>query len=146
MLVAPPPLVVAGTDWRIEADRQFRIARRSANVMVVVAFCQFLTALFVYYAHSRANLIVWSMAASATIFLLLCLWADKSPLPALITGLVLYVSELALSLIRAVDAPPGMNGGVIGFAVLLIIVIIAVLIVGIVAGVNHRRLQMENSP
>jgi hypothetical protein len=67
------------------------------------------------------------------IYVGLALWARKSPLPATITGLVIYISLLALN---GILAPESLLGGLI-----IKVIIIAALANGVSAGLKHRQLR-----
>lgn len=82
----------------------------------------------------------------AAIFIGLFFWARKSPLPASITGLVIYATLVAINVVTSVSQlgqqeearrPGGIGGLGIGW---LDIVIMIILAQGIQAGLKHKRL------
>lgn len=64
-------------------------------------------------------------------------WSRSSPLPAAITGLVLYSTLVAVNVIAALSQGDGPGAGIIDA------IIIVVLIRGIQAGVKYRQLKTQ---
>jgi hypothetical protein len=67
------------------------------------------------------------------IFLALYFWARKQPLPAAIVGLVLFITYVVLLAV--------LNPATIAQGILMKIIVIAVLVNSIQAGVKYRQLQ-----
>lgn len=82
-------------------------------------------------------LVVVIVLVAGVIFFGLWLWAKKNPLPATITGLVIFVT---LCLADAIVDPTYLLGGI-----LLKIIVIVVLISGVQSALAYRKLQKEQS-
>jgi hypothetical protein len=85
-----------------------------------------------YHIQPIGYVIVFGLAAG---FFLLWIWSRFNPLPAAIVGLILFVSVHALD---AVGDPSAILRGII-----MKVVVIVLLIKGIAAGVQHRKLFMR---
>ncbi|HZZ41404.1 MAG TPA: hypothetical protein VFE58_00575 [Tepidisphaeraceae bacterium] len=128
--------------------------RRAANTLLVVGIIQLLVGAFLLTIFNQtkrpvpdAMTIIVVQFIVAFLFLALYLWARRSPLPASITGLVLYGTLVTLNVVKAIsilnkhptqNSNNGLGGVGIGW---IDILILAFLIQGIGASLKHRRLS-----
>ncbi|MFI5378140.1 MAG: hypothetical protein ACHRHE_02430 [Tepidisphaerales bacterium] len=80
----------------------------------------------------------------AGVFIVLSIWSRKAPLPAAIVGLVIYATLVILNVVNAISnmSAGGPKTGIGGLGIgWLDIVIMAVLVQGIQAGIKYRKLQ-----
>lgn len=78
----------------------------------------------------------------AVVFIGLSFWARSAPLPAAITGLVIYVTLTVLDLLIAIDSEPE---GFSGRGLVIRFVVIGCLAKAVSAGVKHRALLRESA-
>jgi hypothetical protein len=79
------------------------------------------------------NIVMVSVFGIAAVFFALYFWARKQPLPASIVGLVVFVT---LHVLDAIADPAALMRGIV-----MKIIIIAILVNAIQAGVKYRQLQ-----
>jgi hypothetical protein len=148
------PRVVGGDQFAathagqsLQADELAKQAKKASVALLAVAILQVIFGTLLLLAggmRSDQNIeltpfVFVAVYGIGLLFFALYLWARKSPLPAAIAGLVLFVTVHALD---ALVDPTALVRGII-----LKIIIIAVLLSAISAGVRHRRLmgQMQTS-
>ena len=135
----------------LQTRAQYGTARKAAWALLAVAALQLLTAAFFYFVvypgvvrngspdDARGVLLaVATIAALGVVFLGLFAWALRSPLPAAIVGLVLFVTAI---LADAVADPRTLANGW-----LVRLIVIVVLAKAVQAGVRHRRLTRGDGP
>jgi hypothetical protein len=138
---------------RLVTDELVKQQKRASTALLVVGIIQFTCGAILLGILSQAPAakgqvkpIVWILQFGVgTIFLVLWAWSRKSPLPATIVGLILYVTLVAVNVVTSVssmstnpDQPrTGFGGLGIGF---LDIIIIAILAQAIGAGLKYKRL------
>ena len=83
------------------------------------------------------NIIMVSVFGIAAVFFALYFWARKQPLPASIVGLILFIT---VHLLDAIADPAALARGLI-----MKIIIIAILVNAIQAGVKYRQLQRQGA-
>jgi hypothetical protein len=148
--VAPTgPRVVTGPALASTAagrDLQTKDLRKKSGqafgALLAIAIIQAIFGAVLYFALTRNHAdpkavrivlaVIWGVGA---FFFILSLWARSNPLPAAIVGLVVYVTIMTVD---AVLAPETIGNGIV-----VKILIIAVLIKAVQAGVQYRRLQAE---
>lgn len=139
---------VAGTSAgrSLQEEELRKQAKRAAGALLAVAILQWVFGAILLFAGQAAsgrlgggvelNPIVYAVVFGiGVIFFVLFLWARRNPLPAAITGLVLFVS---VHLLDAVADPSALVRGII-----VKIIIVVVLARAIAAGVRHRKLRQE---
>jgi hypothetical protein len=127
---------------RMVSDELVKQQKKAANAMLTVAIIQVFFGIVLYLLLKNApgvkanpgqlNLVVGMVMGIGVIYFGLYFWARKSPLPAAIVGLVLYVT---LMVVDVISDPAAMTRGII-----VKIIIIALLAQGIQAGLKHKRL------
>ena len=124
----------------LQIDMLGKQTRSAANALMFVAVIQGLVAIAVSaFAFAQFGAIgcaiLWTIAVA---FFGLAFWARRSPLPATICGLALFVS---LHLLDAIADPSTIANGW-----LMKIIIIGLLVRGIQAGLKHRQLLQQVNP
>jgi hypothetical protein len=117
---------------------------KGSGALLTVAILQFVVGVIFYFAARSApagtaaqmTFASFFVMGIGVVFFILYFWSRRQPLPANITGLVLYI---LMHLGDALLDPTALSRGFI-----FKIIIISVLIRAIAAGMNHRALrQME---
>jgi len=131
----------AGTDAgrSLQAAELQKQAKKAAGALLAVAIIQAIVGTIVVFAlpnnvpEKARNIVMVSVFGIAVVFFALYFWARKQPLPAAIVGLVLFVT---MHLLDAIADPAALVRGII-----MKIIIIAILVNAIQAGVKFRQLQ-----
>ena len=142
------PRVVSGTaiagtavGQRLQSGELQKSARRSAGALLAVAILQMLAGFLIMNLlpknFEQKTLVLGMLFGIGVVFFGLAGWALKQPLPAAIVGLALYIT---LWLVDIVADPTAIARGI-----LLKLIIIAVLVRAIQAGLQHRKLMQEAS-
>lgn len=146
---AAPPRIVdsAGSaqtrlGQHLQVEELAKQTKKAAGALLVVAILQavfgtiilFMTRANASASRGEVNITVLAIVlyGIAALFLALALWARRSPFPAAIAGLVIFVT---LHLVDALADPRTLLQGIV-----VKIVIIAILIRAISAGAKHRAL------
>lgn len=142
----------------MQIDELKRLSMRAAGILIAVGVIQFIFAGIVWATSSvliqrgasHAILIrtVTIVAGLGIVFLALGFWARKSPLPAAITGLVLYITVWVMDIIAGVIAVNRAHGqGAVAYSpfngIIIKIFIVAILIRAVVAGLRVKTLEKE---
>ena len=134
-----------GAGRNLQSEELHKQAKKAAGALLAVAIIQAaFGALFVFALMPREvpaetrNIILVSVFGIAAVFFALYFWARKQPLPASIVGLILFVT---VHLLDAVADPAALVRGL-----LMKIIIIAILVNAIQAGVKYRQLQRQGAP
>ena len=131
----------------LQTEELHKQARKAAGALLAVAILQWVFgAILIAIAESEEELrnmevrvVVYAVVfIIGAIFFALCLWARKNPLPAAITGLVLFVS---IHLLDAAVDPTSLVRGII-----VKIIIVVVLARAISAGIRYRKLREQAQP
>jgi len=127
---------------RMVSDELAKTQRKAAGALLAVGIIQLVFGAILWASLKNApgaaenaaqiNLVLAIVIGVGMIYFALYFWARKSPLPAAIVGLVLY---LTLLLVDAVTDPTSIGRGII-----LKVIIIAVLAQAIQAGLKHKQL------
>jgi hypothetical protein len=127
----------------LQAEELRKLTRRAFTALIVVAVMQFLGAgLFLVVAQTapkakvsqpKLMMVAGIMSAIGVGFIILAIWARKNPLPAAITGFVILVTLWVMDMIA--DPMTLLQG------IILKIVIVAMLIRAIQAGLQYRKLD-----
>lgn len=138
-------LAATGAGQTLQAEQLRKQAGKAANALLALAILQILAGIVLWMLSGQdlgamriGKAVAVAVAVIGVIFFGLFLWARRSPLPASIVGLVLYVSLMALDV--AADPKQIFSG------IIIKIIIIAVLIKAIQAGMEHRRLLRQMAP
>lgn len=135
--------------------------KSASNALLAVAILQTVFGAIVLIVLSSLNTrrggqnvitpFVWAVQfAVAALFWGLWFWSRRSPLPATIVGLCLYVTLVAINVVSATSQlardPQNEQTGMRGLGIgILDIVIIVVLARAINAGLKYKRLQQQGS-
>jgi hypothetical protein len=131
----------SGAGLRLASDELRKQQKKASLALIIVAILQTLGAILVYFLVENArdeipdlnHVVTGVVAAVALGFWGLWLWSRSNPLPAAITGLVIF---LTLHLVEAVMDPTSLLRGI-----LIKIIVIVLLVSAIQAGIKYRRLQ-----
>lgn len=147
-VVSADALPQTAVGHRMVSDELLKTQKKAAGALLVVGIIQFISAGLLYAVIGNASksaaidpaqlkIVVGIVSAVGLIYIGLFFWARKSPLPAAIVGLVLYIT---LQLADAVSDPASLGRGII-----LKIIVIVVLIQAIQAGLKHKQLLRAQS-
>ena len=135
-------VAATGVGRDLQATALAATAKKAAGALLAVAILQAIAGTVMVYAAKKAAVagtdltvlyvVVYGVAA---VFFGLYLWARRNPLPAAISGLVVF---LTLHGLEAVSDPESIAKGI-----LVKIIIIVVLARAISAGMKHRALKRE---
>jgi hypothetical protein len=147
-LPTSPRIVSAGTGFAgtaigrgLQSEELHKQAKKAAGALLAVAVIQAVVGplqvlLVLGNAPARLrNAAFVEVFTIAFVFFVIFLWARKQPLPAAIVGLVLFIT---LQVIYGILDPTNLFKGI-----LLKIIIIAILVNAIQAGVKYRQIQRE---
>ena len=132
----------AGTDAgrSLQGAELEKQAKKAAGALLAVAVIQSVFGAIVVFAlmpnnvpAQTRNIVMVSVFGIAAVFFALYFWARKQPLPASIVGLVVFVT---LHVLDAIADPAALLRGII-----MKVIIIAILVNAIQAGVKYRQLQ-----
>lgn len=112
----------------MEADKKVRSAR---NVLYVMAGLAFVYSLFAFYAMDEDIAIMITYGILSIMYLILGFWASKKPLIAILLGLLLYLTTIA---IYAVADPSTIISGI-----LFKVIIIAYLVKGVYSAASIKK-------
>lgn len=142
------PASAAGQE--LVGDELRKQVKKASTTLLVVGILQLVCGMSVIGILSQARgtapgmikVLAGAQLVVAGIFIGLYFWARRSPLPATIAGLVVYVTLVALNVFNTVtqigeERRTGIGGVGIGW---LDIVVIAFLAQGIQAAIKHKRL------
>lgn len=154
---AATPTTSAG--MKLHTDELHKQAKSASGALLAVAIIQtvfggiMVAALSASRAGARMDttILYATVFGVAVIFWALYVWSRWAPLPAAIVGLVVYISLWLLDIIGAIVAMqnPSTPGAVVASpfsGIILRIIIIAVLVKAVKAGVRHRQLTREQTP
>lgn len=137
-------LASSGVGKHLQSEELHKKAKKASVALLVVAILSTLaTALLLFVTGELrkvpdgevlANVLITSQAIVAVAYWGLWYWSRTNPLPAAIVGLVIYLSLMVVNVIAA--GPETIFSGL-----LIKIIIIAMLVNAIQAGIQHRRLQ-----
>ena len=151
---------------KLQADLLHKEAMKAANALLTVAIIQTALGAILYAILAKSPvaaavnlpLVFGPILGVAILFWGLYIWARSNPLPAAIVGLVVYVTLWALDLIvtlvaiaHSPTAPNGSGGsgglpaGGLSNGIFIKILIIAMLVRAIKAGVMHRKLMRQQA-
>jgi hypothetical protein len=136
---------------RMVSDELVKQQKTASTALLVVGLIQLTCGAIALFALQKAapgqfNPVLFVIQFGvAAIFLGLWAWSRKSPLPAAIVGLVLYVTLVVINVISAMMAlaanPDSPRSGFGGLGIgLLDIIIIVILAQAIMAGLKYKRL------
>ena len=133
-----------GAGRALQSDELHKQAKKAAGALLAVAVIQAVFGALIVFvllprdlpAETRGVVMV-SVFGIAAVFFALYFWARRQPLPASIVGLILFVT---IHLIDAVADPAALARGLI-----MKIIIIAILVNAIQAGVKYRQLQRQGA-
>lgn len=148
------PRIVTGADMatteagqELQSRELAKQARKAAGALLAVAILQAIFGTIILFGmgafaddapdNGINAAVIGSVYGIAVVFFALYLWARKSPLPAAIVGLVVFVS---LHSFEAVVDPTSLGRGII-----VKIIIIVVLVKAIQAGIQYRKLSQESA-
>ena len=131
----------SGAGFKLASDELHKQQKKASTALIIVAILQTLGAILIYFVVENTrgqapeiNHIVTGVVAAVAIgFWGLWWWSRSNPLPAAITGLVVFVT---LHLVEAVMDPTSIIRGI-----LIKIIVIVLLVSAIQAGIKYRRLQ-----
>ncbi|MEX2213087.1 MAG: zinc ribbon domain-containing protein [Phycisphaeraceae bacterium] len=116
--------------------------KKAFGALLAVAIIQVIATVLISFAGNDPRVdkkalqtVLIVMGGIGAGFFVLAIWARSSPLPAAVVGLVVYVS---LHLISGILDPTTLYQGL-----LIKIIVVAVLIQAIQAGIQHRKLVQE---
>jgi hypothetical protein len=136
----------------LQADELRKLVRRASGALLAVAIIETIfgfleDAILSQNPHTpvaQIHIVVGVVFGIAVIFWGLFIWSRKSPLPAAIVGLVLYVSLWMLDLIVYLKkAGPGQPAAGPFNGIIVKIIIVAVLIRAVQAGVKYRQITRQ---
>lgn len=150
---------------KLQADELHKQAKKASGALLAVAIIQTLVGGFLFLVlygsgrMSRLPLNPWltfgPVLAVGVVFWALYVWSRSNPLPAAIAGLVVYVTVWVLDIVGALmimsQAPGGTTPGSnrnptpLTNGIILRIIIVAILVRAIQAGVRHRRLMRQQA-
>ena len=157
-VVSAEALPQSALGQRLVGDELVKQQKKATTALLAVAIIQTVVGPIILTILSQSQRqpttippIIWVVQFGvAAIFWVLWFWSRKSPLPATIVGLILYVTLVVLNVIAAVgdlaadpEAPRRGLGGV-GIGILDIIIIV-ILAQAIGAGVKHKRLMQTEA-
>jgi hypothetical protein len=152
------PRIVGGSDFaqtsagmKLQADDLHRQAKRATSALRWVAIIQTIFAGIIFMAVQQSpagakltpqiQYLLIEMGIVAVVFWGLYIWSLWQILPAVIVGLVIYSTLVAINLVDWIQGlvngkPQGGFGGII---------IMIILVRGVVAGVKHRKLMQQSA-
>jgi hypothetical protein len=153
-IVAGAALPASAAGHELVTDELRKQVKKASKTLLAVGILQLVCGMSVlgYLSQARGvppamiKVLAVAQLVVAGIFIGLYFWARRSPLPATIAGLVVYVTLVALNVFNALTQigetqRSGIGGIGIGW---LDIVIIAFLAQGIQAALKHKRLTAGN--
>jgi len=117
----------------VQAEQLRKKAGQAFGALLAVAIIQAIAGTILGFVLGGQPMVFAMLYGIAVFFFVLALWARKSPLPAAVVGLVVYV---ALSLFDIMAAPEAVGRGII-----LRIIIIVLLAKAVQAGSQYNRLK-----
>ena len=106
--------------------------KKSSSALLAVAIIQLVFGLFICAIASFPPAVTIAVLAIAFIFFALWFWSKKSPFPAAVAGLVIFIT---LHAIEAIADPTAIARGII-----MKIIIISLLAKAVKAGVTYKKL------
>ena len=143
------PRIVSGAGFAgtaigrgLQSEELHKQAKKAAGALLAVAVIQVAFGAVVIFLVLPKNVptnvrneLMFRIFGIGAVFFALYFWARKQPLPAAIVGLVLFVT---LHVLEAITNPAAIVQGII-----MKIIIIAILVSAIQAGVKYRQIQRE---
>jgi hypothetical protein len=138
---------------RVVSDELVKQQKKASTALLVVGILQVTCGAIALAAISKAApagtvspMIFVAQFGVAAIFFGLYFWSRKSPLPATIVGLILYVTLVVINVISSITAlaqnPSGPRSGFGGLGIGIVdIIIIVILSQAISAGLKYKRMS-----
>lgn len=138
-IITSADTAATGAGRTLQSEELQKQTKKAAGALLAVAILQAVVGTIILAMAGRnvppaGYVIIYGVAA---VFLGLYFWARKSPFPAAIVGLAVFVT---LHLLEAIADPTSIRNGVI-----IKVIIIVVLVQAISAGAKHRQLLREAS-